>query len=77
MSRRRAEGIQGCGDGNRRAREFGGGTSWVAGGLEHWSWGGSGNVLGGDHGGRTKERKTKELVTVQRSELGYKVLRFL
>ena len=31
-------------------------ASW---GLEHWSWQGSGNVPGGDHGGRARERKTK------------------
>ena len=25
--------------------------------LRRWSWGGSGNVPGGDHGGRARERK--------------------
>ena len=33
-------------------------ASW---GLKHWSWGGSGNVPGGDHGGRAREGKTKTI----------------
>ena len=32
--------------------------------LEHWSWGELENVPGGEHGGRTRERKTKKLIKV-------------
>ena len=57
-----------------------GGRSWVAG---DWSTGAgedlgmSGNVSGGDHGGRAKERKTKIISNCSTNKLGGKSFMFL